>query len=156
MSDGNQTETQNRLQRFVEAQATDYEIALTEIKKGKKQSHWMWYIFPQIIGLGSSSTSKFYAIKDIKEADDFLNHPVLGKRLIEISNELLKLNTKDANKIFGSPDDMKLKSAMTLFVHLNNTDEVFQKVLDKFFGGDIDFITLRIIKSQMDNNKSSE
>ncbi|MEO6837326.1 MAG: DUF1810 domain-containing protein [Ginsengibacter sp.] len=133
------------LQRFLDPQEKDYPIALSEIKKGKKQSHWMWYIFPQIQGLGLSETSKFYAIKNVCEAEDFLNHPVLGNRLIEICNELLKLKTDDAHKIFGSPDDLKLYSSMTLFSSLSITNPAFQKVLDKFFKGEKDEKTLQII-----------
>jgi len=131
------------LKRFTDAQQSDYAIALSEIKNGRKRSHWIWYIFPQIQGLGFSSTSKYYAIKDINEAEAYLAHPVLGKRLIEISNELLKLSTNNANAVFGSPDDMKLRSSMTLFASVPNADAVFQKVLDKFFGGEKDQLTLR-------------
>lgn len=136
--------TENNLQRFLNAQKKNYFIALSEIKNGKKQSHWMWYIFPQIQGLGFSETSKFYAIKNIREAENFLNHKVLGDRLIEICNELLNLKTDDAHKIFGSPDDLKLHSSMTLFSTLYNTNLVFQKVLDKFFKGEKDEKTLQI------------
>ena len=136
---------ENSLQRFLDAQETDYAIALSEIENGKKQSHWMWYIFPQIQGLGFSETSKFYAIKNIHEANEFMNHPVLGKRLIEISNALLHLETNDAHKIFGSPDDMKLHSSMTLFSSLPNTSPVFQNVLDKCFNGRKDERTLQIL-----------
>lgn len=134
------------LQRFLEAQENDYSIALSEIKKGRKQSHWMWYIFPQIQGLGFSETSKFYAIKNNREAEEFLNDPVLGRRLIEICNELLNLQTSDPHKIFGSPDDIKLFSCMTLFSSLTNTNPVFQKVLNKFFNGKKDEKTLVIIQ----------
>jgi len=123
------------LKRFVDAQRDDYETALSEIKSGRKRSHWMWYIFPQILGLGFSSTSKFYAIKDRDEAVAYLCHPILGERLISISKELLKAPTDNANAIFGSPDDLKLKSCMTLFAALPNTDSVFAAVLEKFFGG---------------------
>lgn len=135
----------NDLKRFLEAQEDDYATALAEIKAGRKQSHWMWYIFPQIAGLGFSSTSKFYAIKDRGEAMSYLAHPVLGKRLVEISNALLGIESKTANQIFGSPDDMKLKSSMTLFGALENTDSVFQKVLDKYFEGEKDQRTLGLI-----------
>lgn len=135
----------NSLQRFLEAQETDYEIALAEIKRGRKQSHWMWYIFPQIQGLGYSSTAKFYAINDVNEAHEYLGHPILGNRLIAISNELLKLDCNDANRIFGNPDDLKLKSSMTLFASVPGADSVFQSVLDKFFGGMRDNKTLSII-----------
>jgi len=136
------------LQRFLDAQEKDYLVALSEIKKGKKQSHWMWYIFPQIQGLGASETSKFYAIKSKQEAEEFLNHPVLGSRLIEICNALLNLETNDPNKIFGSPDDMKLHSSMTLFSSLPDPDPVFQKVLDKFFDGQKDEKTLEMQRQQ--------
>src|SRR4051794_15709032 len=102
---------ENSLERFVEAQESDYEAALSEIENGRKQSHWMWYIFPQVQGLGFSETSKFYAIRNFNEAEEYLKHPVLGSRLILICTELLKLASKDANRIFGSPDDLKLKSS---------------------------------------------
>ena len=108
----------------------------------------MWYIFPQIHGLGLSETSRFYAIKNRKEAADYLKDPVLGKRLIDICNELLKLENNDAHKIFGSPDDMKLHSSMTLFSSLPDTDPVFIKVLDKFFAGTKDDKTLQIIRNE--------
>ncbi len=137
--------TENNLKRFIDAQQVNFSIALSEIKNGKKQSHWMWYIFPQIQGLGSSWTSKIYAIKDITEAEEFLKHPILGNRLNIICNELLKLDCNDANKIFGSPDDLKLKSSMTLFSSLHNTNPVFQLVLEKFFKGTKDNKTLLII-----------
>ena len=138
--------THTNLERFYKAQERDYAIALSEIKNGKKQSHWMWYIFPQIAGLGFSETSKFYAIKNVREAEEFLNHSVLGKRLIEICNELLNLETNDAHKFFGSPDDLKLHSSMTLFSSLPNTKSVFQKVLNKYFEGGKDALTLGILK----------
>jgi len=135
----------NDLQRFLDAQERYFETALSEIRGGRKRSHWMWYIFPQIAGLGFSSTSKFYAVKDKQEADDYLRHPVLGKRLVEISNALLEIEGKTANQIFGSPDDAKLKSSMTLFGALENTDPVFQEVLDKYFDGAKDEKTLKLI-----------
>jgi uncharacterized protein (DUF1810 family) len=133
------------LKRFIVAQEAGYDIALSEIKSGRKQSHWMWFIFPQIEGLGFSSTSKFYAIKDLNEAKELLEHPVLGSRLNRICNELLKLDSSDARKIFGSPDDLKLKSSMTLFSLVQNANSVFQLVLEKFFDGVKDQKTLQII-----------
>jgi uncharacterized protein (DUF1810 family) len=133
------------LQRFVDAQQSDYSIALSEIKNGKKRSHWMWYIFPQIFGLGSSETSRFYAIKSIDEAEEFLRHRLLGKRLIEICNALAQLATNDAHAVFGSPDDLKLQSSMTLFSILPETDPVFDAVLEKFFKGKKDKKTIDII-----------
>ncbi len=116
------------LKRFLDAQQKDYETALAEIRNGRKTSHWMWYIFPQIDGLGFSSTSKYYAIKNLAEAKQFLEHPLLGKRLINISKELLALPGHDAHQIFGSPDDRKLRSSMTLFASLPNADLVFKNV----------------------------
>lgn len=132
----------NGLKRFIDAQETGYQIALSEVKNGRKRSHWMWYIFPQIQGLGFSETSRYYAIQDLNEAAEYLEHPVLGSRLIGICNEVLALEDNNANRIFGSPDDMKLKSCMTLFAALPRTDPVFQLVLDKFFGGAKDLKTL--------------
>ncbi|MEJ5964018.1 DUF1810 domain-containing protein [Pedobacter immunditicola] len=140
---------ENSLNRFVDAQETEYQVALAEIKIGKKRSHWMWFIFPQIEGLGLSETSRRYSIKDLKEAEDYLQHPVVGKRLIEISNELLKVDNDDANDIFGSPDDLKLQSSMTLFSSLTNTHPVFQLILEKFFKGARDEKTLQLIGRQV-------
>lgn len=136
---------QNNLQRFLDAQKSSYQTALTEIKNGKKRSHWMWYIFPQIQGLGFSETSKFYAIKDVSEAEAYLQHPVLGARLIEISKVAAELSSSNAMQVFGSPDDMKLKSSMTLFAALDDPNPVFQAVLNKFFGGKTDGQTLKMI-----------
>jgi uncharacterized protein (DUF1810 family) len=138
-------ESETDLQRFIEAQKSDYAIALSEVKDGKKRSHWMWYIFPQITGLGFSETSKFYSLKNLHEADEYLKHPVLGPRLIEISNALLNLKSDNALAIFGTPDDQKLKSSMTLFSILPGTYPVFQAVLDKFFHGLKDAKTLEIL-----------
>jgi len=133
------------LERFVSAQEDDYEAASSEIKNGRKRSHWMWYIFPQIQGLGFSETSRYYALKDLHEAEAFLTHEVLGSRLIRITKQLLQLEEDDANRIFGSPDDLKLKSSMTLFSSLDGADPIFQSVLDKFFKGSRDEKTLKII-----------
>jgi uncharacterized protein (DUF1810 family) len=135
------------LSRFITAQKSDYEIALAEIKNGRKTSHWMWYIYPQIAGLGMTDTSRFYSIKDSEEAAEYLMHPVLGKRLIEISKELLQLKSNNARMIFGVPDDMKLRSSMSLFASMPGTDPVFQLVLDKFFDGEPDPKTMRILGS---------
>ena len=133
------------LKRFIEAQESDYSIALAEIKGGKKQSHWMWYIFPQVMGLGYTGTSITYGIKDLDEAAAYLNHEVLGKRLVEISNILLTLETNDAYKVFGGTDTMKLRSSMTLFSLVPGADKVFQLVLDKFFKGEQDERTLQLL-----------
>ena len=136
------------LERFIRAQETDYRTALTEIRNGRKRSHWMWYIFPQIAGLWFSSTSKYYALKDLGEAKAYLDDETLGKRLMEISGALLNLEISDAAKIFGTPDDMKLRSSMTLFSRVKGADPVFQKVLDKFFGGLSDEKTVRLLRGE--------
>jgi len=136
------------LERFVEAQQSDYAIALSETKSGRKQSHWMWYIFPQIQGLGSSDTSRYYAIENAGEAINYLAHPVLGNRLKTISHVLIQVAGRTAHQIFGSPDDMKLHSSMTLFAGLPGTDSVFQQVLDKYFSGEPDKKTLQILETQ--------
>ena len=133
------------LQRFVTAQTGSYGLALSEMKDGKKRSHWMWFIFPQIRGLGSSEASRYYGIRDLKEAEAFLNHPVLGNRIIEISGVLLTLGTNDAHEVFGSPDDLKLKSSMTLFSEVENTNPVFKAVLQKFFKAERDQATLKML-----------
>jgi uncharacterized protein (DUF1810 family) len=135
----------NSLKRFTDAQEDSYVMAFSEIQEGRKQSHWMWFIFPQIAGLGFSETSRYYAIKDLQEAAGFLSHPVLGSRLINISRELMKQKTNDAHRVFGSPDDLKLKSCMTLFSMLPEADPVFKTVLEKFFKGEKDIKTLRLI-----------
>jgi uncharacterized protein (DUF1810 family) len=135
----------NSLKRFTEAHKKVYTLAFAEIQHGKKQGHWMWFIFPQIAGLGFSETSRYYAIKDLQEADLFLKHPVLGPRLINISRELLNLKTNDAHQVFGSPDNLKLQSSMTLFSMTPGTDPVFQRVLEKFYNGDRDNKTVQII-----------
>jgi uncharacterized protein (DUF1810 family) len=133
------------LKRFIDAQEKDFEIALAEIRNGRKQSHWMWYVFPQIAGLGFSDTSKYYAIKNMDEAREYLSHSILGSRLIEISAELLKLDTNSAAMIFGNPDDLKLRSSMTLFSRIDGVDPVFKAVLEKFFGGSVDQKTIQLV-----------
>ena len=137
---------ENNLQRFVDAQQGVYEQALSQIKGGRKQSHWMWFVFPQIDGLGYSEISKRYGIKSMAEAEAYLQHPLLGVRLLQISEALLQLGSSDAYQIFGSPDDLKLKSSMTLFSSLPNAPVIFRKVLDKFFAGAKDPKTLKLLK----------
>lgn len=134
------------LQRFVKEQQNDYTTAYFELSQGRKRSHWMWWIFPQIVGLGMTATSQMYAIKNLEEAKAFLEHPYLGKNLREISEILLQLDSNDASAIFGYPDDLKLRSSMTLFSEAAPDEKVFQKVLDKFYGGAKDERTLDIIK----------
>ncbi|MFB0495972.1 uncharacterized protein (DUF1810 family) [Mucilaginibacter sp. OAE612] len=141
-------DTKQHLKRFLDAQRSDYETALAEIKSGRKRSHWMWYIFPQIAGLGSTATSRHYAIKDISEATDFLFDETLGPRLVNICKALLELPTNDAFEIFGDPDHLKLRSSMTLFDAVPATFPVFGQVLDKFYRGERDQRTLDILKQQ--------
>lgn len=129
------------IQRFIEPSNRVYDLALTEIKSGKKRGHWMWFIFPQIKGLGNSSTSEYYGIKDLSEAREYLAHPVLGKRLIEITKAVLNVKNKTAFQIFGTPDYLKLKSCMTLFCYADPKIQVFKEVLDNYFMGFEDGLT---------------
>ena len=135
------------LSRFLKAQEHDYARALSEIRSGHKRSHWMWYIFPQIQGLGFSSTAQYYAIRDLEEARDYLAHPVLGARLKEISSALLDLDGLSASEIFGYPDDLKLRSSMTLFRLADLECEIFQNVIDKYYDGRLDSRTVDIVQS---------
>ena len=139
--------TPSNLQRFVDAQAYSCNTALAEINTGRKRSHWMWYVFPQIQGLGFSETAHYYALADVREVADYLAHPALGSQLLEISRALLGLASSDARHVLASPDDLKLRLSMTLFASLG-TNPVFQQVLDKFYGGTPDDKTLRIISAQ--------
>ena len=133
------------LQRFYEAQEEGYPRALSEIKNGMKVSHWMWYIFPQITGLGYSSTAKYYEIQNLEEANEYLNDEVLGNRLREISSELLNLETNIPVVVFGMVDSLKLCSSMTLFDYVSeDEDNVFSKVIDKYYDGIKDQKTIDI------------
>ncbi|MCF0040478.1 DUF1810 domain-containing protein [Dyadobacter fanqingshengii] len=133
------------LNKFLTAQERDYAGALAEITRGRKQGHWIWYVFPQITGLGMSSTSVHFAIEDLEQANRYFQHPVLGKRLIEISKAILAVEGKTANQIMGTPDDLKLRSSMTLFSMVRNADPVFQEVLNKYFDGKPDRKTIEIL-----------
>ena len=133
------------LDRFLDAQRGDYAAALAEVRRGRKTSHWMWYIFPQIAGLGQSSTARYYSIRDLAEAREYYAHPVLGQRLREISGALLARRGNDPVAVFGGIDSMKLKSSMTLFAVAASDDPLFQQVLDKYYGGEQDALTLRIL-----------
>lgn len=136
------------IKRFTEAQEKHFEQALSEIKAGRKRSHWMWYIFPQVKGLGYSETAKFYAIEDIDEAKVFLNDEYLGGNLREICSALLNLKTDNVDDIFGYPDDLKLRSSMTLFVVASNGEQIFMDVLTKYFQGKLDTATFEMLKTQ--------
>lgn len=134
------------LTRFVTAQEDDYEQALAEIKSGEKRTHWMWYIFPQIDGLGSSSMAKRYSIKNIDEAREYLAHPILGPRLLECADAAVRVDGRTANEIFGYPDDLKLCSSATLFAHASPPGSVFERLLEKFYQGRRDAKTLQILR----------
>ena len=134
------------LDRFVHAQAPDYDRALSELRAGHKRSHWMWYVFPQIEGLGSSAMSRQYSIKSEAEARAYLEHPVLGARLRECFAAVLNVEGRSAHEIFGSPDDMKLRSSATLFAAVSD-EAVFEEVLKKYFDGKHDEETLRRLRS---------
>jgi len=133
------------LNRFLEAQVADYERAFTEIRSGRKASHWMWYIFPQFAGLGTSPTARRYAIRSIEEAEAYLRHPVLGARLIECAQATLDVTGRSALEIFGSPDDLKLRSCATLFAAVSTAGSVFDRLIEKFFQGEPDERTRKLI-----------
>ena len=138
------------LARITGAQEAVYDRALAEIRSGDKRSHWMWFIFPQIDGLGFSSTARHYAIKSPEEARAFLAHPVLGARLRECAAAVLAVEGRSAFEIFGSPDDLKLKSCMTLFESVAGQASVFSQVLDKYYEGKRDTRTLEILAAMKD------
>lgn len=134
------------LSRFILVQENTCEQALSEIKSGRKRSHWMWYIFPQFKGLGLSETSQFYAIQNIEEAKAYLLHPILGARLRHIADELLLLEERNPTQIFGSPDDLKLQSCMTLFSSIDTSEaQVFQQVLEQYFSGETDQRSIQLM-----------
>ncbi len=134
------------LNRFLVAQQDVYDRVVSELRQGRKSSHWMWYIFPQIDGLAYSSTSKHYAIKSRAEACKYLQHPILGARLFECAETVAHIGGRSASEIFGSPDNLKLRSSMTLFAAVSSSESVFNLVLDKFFHGQPDQKTLDILQ----------
>ncbi|BFM45096.1 DUF1810 domain-containing protein [Flavobacterium johnsoniae] len=140
--------TEDGIERFIRAQQDAYPRALEEIRSGRKQSHWMWFVFPQIRGLGFTDYNVYFGLKDLDEAREYLNDPVLGKRLVEISQAVLGLNGKTALEIFGKPDQRKLRSCMTLFSRIADADPVFGKVLQKYYGGILDEKTISILGTQ--------
>ncbi|TAF77505.1 MAG: DUF1810 family protein [Bacteroidetes bacterium] len=137
----------DNLERFIKAQAYNYLEAFSEINNGRKISHWMWYVFPAISGRYGSEMSKKYAIQNLGEAEAYLKHEILGKRLIELCEILIQTEGKTANQIFGDPDDIKLKACMTLFGMLENTNPIFGTVLEKYFEGTKDNKTEQILQS---------
>jgi len=134
------------LQRFVDAQAPIYSQALDELERGQKASHWMWFIFPQVEGLGRSATAQQYAISSAEEAQAYLQHAVLGPRLVECVNALLGLDGRTAEQIFGGTDTLKLRSSLTLFLAASGGEQVFEDALDKYFDGVPDLRTLTAIR----------
>jgi uncharacterized protein (DUF1810 family) len=136
------------LHRFITAQDSDYSVVLSELDAGRKETHWIWYIFPQITGLGFSPESQLYSIQDKFEAIAYLNHEVLGSRLIECCNAILKHTDKNIEDILGTTDSMKLRSSMTLFSSVSPATEVFRQILDEFFSGYSDSKTTEILRHQ--------
>jgi uncharacterized protein (DUF1810 family) len=134
-----------QLERFVAAQRDTYEDALEELRDGKKRSHWMWFVFPQVAGLGSSSMAVRYAIHSRQEAQAYLAHPLLGPRLLECAQALLHVHGKTAREVMGSPDDLKLQSSMSLFAAISPPGSPFQAVLDRYFGGEPDPRTIQFL-----------
>jgi uncharacterized protein (DUF1810 family) len=139
------------LARFTVAQEGIYDQVVSELRNGRKRSHWMWFIFPQIDGLGHSPTAKRYAVKSEKEARNYLAHPVLGARLIECATTVLNIEGRTASEIFGSPDDVKLRSSMTLFASITEPQSIFDLVLDKFFNDHRDPKTLTLLETMKKN-----
>jgi uncharacterized protein (DUF1810 family) len=138
---------QYNLNRFIEAQMTTYEGAMLELTRGRKESHWVWYIFPQIEGLGRSDTAKLYSIKSIEEGRAYLEHLVLGPRLVEACEIILSLKDVSMDEVMGFPDDLKLLSSMTLFEALSDSSSIFTKIIEIYFDDERDETSLEIIKS---------
>jgi uncharacterized protein (DUF1810 family) len=134
------------LTRFVDAQRGDYERALAEVRAGRKTTHWMWYVFPQLDGLGSSPTARRYAIRGLDEARAYLAHPVLGPRLRECADAVLAVEGRSATDVFGHPDDWKLRSCATLFAAVSEPGSPFHRILEKYFDGRPDDRTLRLLE----------
>jgi uncharacterized protein (DUF1810 family) len=134
-----------QLQRFVEAQACVYEGALAELRTGAKRTHWMWFVFPQLAELGRSPTAKFYGLSGLEEARAYLVHPVLGPRLLECVRAILGVSGRSAHDIFGSPDDLKLRSSLTLFARAAPAEPLFGEALEAYFAGEPDPLTLRLL-----------
>ncbi len=134
-----------KLDRFMDAQENVYDAVISQLKQGRKTSHWMWFIFPQSAGLGQSDTSKYFEIKSKEEAIQYLKHPILGPRLVKCTEIVLGLDGLSAHEIFGSPDVYKLQSSMTLFAQVSDEGSIFTRVLDKYYDGKPDQATLRLL-----------
>jgi len=135
------------LERFVAAQESVYEQALAELRQGRKRSHWMWFIFPQLIGLGRSPTARHFAIRSAQEARDYLAHPVLGRRLLECTEAMLGVEDRSVSEILGFPDDLKFRSSMTLFASLSDRGSLFEQALERYCDGEPDSRTLELLRT---------
>jgi uncharacterized protein (DUF1810 family) len=138
---------QYNLNRFIEAQMTTYEGAMLELTRGRKDSHWIWYVFPQIKGLGRSDTAKLYSIKSLEEGRAYLEHPLLGPRLVEACEIILSLKDVSMDEVMGFPDDLKLLSSMTLFEALTDSSSIFTKIIEIYFDDERDNKSLEIVKT---------
>ena len=136
---------QDDLERFVAAQQDIYRTALAELRAGRKRSHWMWFVFPQLAGLGHSPTARYYAIAGLEEARRYLEHPVLGARLRECTAAMLALEGQSAHEVLGYPDDLKFRSCMTLFAQVAEPDSAFERALERYFDGEADQLTLQLL-----------
>lgn len=145
---------ENKLERFLEAQKYSYELALQEIKNGRKESHWIWYIFPQIQGLGRSSNAEYYGIENLEEAKRYIENPILKQRLLEISTALLSVEGKQIEQILGCIDAVKVKSSMTLFQIVDPEEKVYMNILNKYYNGERDEKTLEILSNNYQYKKN--
>lgn len=139
------TDSSHNLERFTQAQDAVYENVLNELRSGRKRSHWMWFVFPQIEGLGTSRMARTFAISSREEATAYLKHPLLGERLSECVELVLAVEGRSINEIFGSPDDLKFRSCMTLFANVAKDNRLFEDALLKYFNGDSDPLTLELL-----------
>jgi len=144
------------LARFVAAQAGVFDQAVEELRSGRKRTHWMWFVFPQLAGLGMSPTSQHYGITGLPEATAYLSHSLLGPRLIECSEAVLLVSGRSARDIFGSPDDMKLRSSATLFARVTDGSPVFRKILEQYFAGQVDPRTIALLGDVMPRDETNE
>lgn len=150
MNENKESDDPFDLARFISAQEGLYDSVLSELRSGKKRSHWMWFVFPQIAGLGHSSTAVRFAIKSREEAQHYLHHPILGTRLLECADLLLAIKGRTLSEIFGFPDDQKLKSSMTLFASIAEPNSVFVRVLEHYCHGQRDERTIQLLDEQND------
>jgi uncharacterized protein (DUF1810 family) len=133
------------LRRFLDAQADSYDVALDELRRGEKRSHWMWFVFPQLAGLGRSVTARRFALRDLAEARSYLRHPTLGPRLLACTKAVLEVEDRSAREVFGQIDELKFRSCMTLFALVAGPGSPFQQALDKYFAGQADSLTLALL-----------